>query len=252
MTNQINQNNNPCLWGDFSLELGYITQGNPQRVFDFEYPFYDPDHKSDFEAKFLLHFKYHEIGQETIGRFKDMLKDTLIINYPKYLHYYKVYMKAQDMPWWYNKDYETTEERDLNFKGDRQSDNKSNSTSDTYNENTTSSNEKDLNKYLETPQGRVQSLDDCYLTNVTQDESNSIDQTSGTTSSKAGTSSNDKTLTDNTEKEITKRKEQGNIGTTTAGQIVKSWLRDAYINVDKMILDDCDELFMQVYGGFCD
>ena len=43
------------------------------------------------------------------------------------------------------------------------------------------------------------------------------------------------------------RTEEGNIGVTSAGQLVEDWLKKGYINLDKMIIRDCEELFLQVY-----
>jgi len=43
-------------------------------IFDFEYEFYDPTNKADFEQKFVNHFMYREIGIETVAQFKHYLK----------------------------------------------------------------------------------------------------------------------------------------------------------------------------------
>ena len=41
--------------------------------------------------------------------------------------------------------------------------------------------------------------------------------------------------------------EEGNIGTTSAGHLVYEWLNKGYINIDRMILWDCEKLFQQIY-----
>ena len=43
------------------------------------------------------------------------------------------------------------------------------------------------------------------------------------------------------------KKEEGNIGVTSAGQLVNDWIKFGYINLDKMIIWDCEKLFLQVY-----
>ena len=43
------------------------------------------------------------------------------------------------------------------------------------------------------------------------------------------------------------KKEEGNIGVTSAGQLVNDWLKWGYVTLDKMIIRDCEKLFLQVY-----
>jgi hypothetical protein len=58
-------------------------------VFDFDFPLFDESYREEFKAKFILHFYYREIGQETIGRFKHYLKEQLNLIMP---YWNKVYM----------------------------------------------------------------------------------------------------------------------------------------------------------------
>ena len=39
---------------------------------------------------------------------------------------------------------------------------------------------------------------------------------------------------------------QGNIGITSSAQLLKEW-REVLINMDKIIIDSCNELFMKLY-----
>lgn len=69
--------------------------------FDFDYTFYDDSKKADFEDRFLRHFYYREIGQDTEERFKhylrlkfeetlpyyNMLAETALINYERTVNY---------------------------------------------------------------------------------------------------------------------------------------------------------------------
>ena len=232
--------------GNYTLEIGQIIKHGGV-IFDFDYPFYDESHRKEFERKFLLHFRYNEIGQETLQRFKYMLQDTLTMNHEKYLHFYKTKMKSQELQWWNNKDYHTEYSRELN-KVDNSNNisNSSSSNSDSY-ENEGHNNTSSTSRFLDTPQGNVDNVDDGYATNVTKDNSNDNVTSLGVSS---GTATNNSTSTNNrngrdTETIITN--EYGNIGTTSSGDLVKSWLEDAYINVDLLIMNDCEELFMQVY-----
>ena len=77
-----------------------------------------------------------------------------------------------------------------------------------------------------------------YFTNVTKDitDSNvnsSVSNTNETTSS--GRSTQKQT-----------NLSQGNIGITSSAELLQKW-RDVLINIDEMIIAECDSLFMQVF-----
>ena len=55
-------------------------------IFNFEYNFYSPKHKKQFEEKFINYFFFREIGFETVGRFIHELKSKLEEIYPYYEH----------------------------------------------------------------------------------------------------------------------------------------------------------------------
>lgn len=57
----------------YTTELRDIVKSG-LNIFDFPYVFYDETKKADFEQKFINHFYFREIGQETVGRFKHYLK----------------------------------------------------------------------------------------------------------------------------------------------------------------------------------
>jgi hypothetical protein len=76
-------------------------------IFDFEYPFYcdelDPINaeaiRSAFEEKFIEHYKYREIGFDTVEQFKDRLRTKLLIINPYYVEWFKsdIVMKTESM-----------------------------------------------------------------------------------------------------------------------------------------------------------
>jgi hypothetical protein len=57
----------------YTVELNDIVKSG-LKVFNFPYVFYDETKKPDFEEKFINHFLFREIGQETVGRFQHYLK----------------------------------------------------------------------------------------------------------------------------------------------------------------------------------
>ena len=60
------------------------------------------------------------------------------------------------------------------------------------------------------------------------------------------TNSNNTSRDNTNQNEITTLKSQGNIGITSSAELLDKW-RSVIINIDQMIIDACDDLFMQVY-----
>lgn len=66
----------------YTMELRDVVKHH--NIFDFKYPFYDTSKQPDFERKFISHFFFHEIGCETIDRFKHYLRDKMETVFPYY------------------------------------------------------------------------------------------------------------------------------------------------------------------------
>lgn len=114
------------------------------------------------------------------------------------------------------------------------------------------------------------SLSDGYLTGTSSDSgTNTNDSTSSSTSENESTASSSSTddnetsgsskSTDSVETtgtssqtgnekmvEKTDLLSQGNIGITSSAQLLKEW-RDVLINMDKIIIESCNDLFMKIY-----
>ena len=60
-----------------------------KRLFNFAYPFYEPQLKDEFEQQFIRHFYNREIGSESLALFKMRLQDYLILNSEKWERLYK-------------------------------------------------------------------------------------------------------------------------------------------------------------------
>ena len=92
----------------------------------------------------------------------------------------------------------------------------------------------------------VSSLSEGYLTGVSSDNS--------TSSSTGNSKSSDDIKTKGTlsqtgnEKSIEKTDllSQGNIGITSSAQLLKEW-REVLINMDEIIIESCNDLFMKIY-----
>ena len=70
-------------------KLADVLQKSRPKVFDFDYPIFDPKYKSVLETKILKHFYMREIGFETVAQFKLFLDMKMNEIMPLYNQYYK-------------------------------------------------------------------------------------------------------------------------------------------------------------------
>ena len=207
----------------YTLELRHIHQ--TFKVFNFDYDFYtDSDIiKSKFEEKFIDEYYFHEIGQETVARFQHRLRTRLNKIMPYYKQLYDTEIAAKDINFLLNKDLTETFERVVTGE--------SSSINDLIVTDHGETNNKESN--IENGNASLE-LDKGSLTNV------------GKTSLSNNTNSNNTSRDNTNQNEITTLKSQGNIGITSSAELLEKW-RSVIINIDQMIIDACDDLFMQVY-----
>lgn len=208
----------------YTIEVYSLLKDNNFKLFDFDYDFYTTNQsiKSAFETKFIDTYLFHEIGQETVARFKHFLKRRLNNIMPYYKQLYETELRTKDIDFMLNKDLTETFERLV--QGENISNVNSNSTN--------SSNDKVKESYLEQGLANID-LDD-KLTGVTSNNT--------TIDSNSISSSTDKT----NNKETTKLISQGNIGVTSSAELLEKW-RKILINIDELIINECSDLFMQIY-----
>ena len=82
----------------YSIELREFVEDPLFVLFDFDYPFYSDDltMKEEFENRFIEHYYFHEIGFETVARFKHYLRSRLRDVMPYYSQLYESELKAKD------------------------------------------------------------------------------------------------------------------------------------------------------------
>lgn len=221
-------------------------------------PSYVPT-RSELNQKILNHYKYCEIGFETVGRFLDELEISLNEIMPKYNLLY--HTADQDYNMLYNADYtrKITTQRD----GSESTDTTSNIQNTTENEATDSSSAQtsnnDASKHVQsqTPQNEL----DITAKNIDsvgyadQVDWNKSDADGTTTSSGNSTSKTDHSGSGNvtaeqerSEKEESFEELKGNYGQMSYQYLVKKY-RELIINIEQMIINDprIQELFMLVY-----
>lgn len=207
----------------YTLELRHIHQ--TYKVFNFDYDFYtDSDIiKSKFEQKFIDEYYFHEIGQETVARFQHRLRTRLNKIMPYYKQLYDTEIAAKDINFLLNKDLTETFERVVTGESSSINDL---TVSDQGETNNKESNIENGNASLELENGSLTNVSKTSLNNNTNSNNTSRDNTN--------------------QNEITTLKSQGNIGITSSAELLDKW-RSVIINIDQMIIDACDDLFMQVY-----
>lgn len=261
-----------------TVELGDIVASGVD-VWDFEYPVpaatvtYNgktakvPFDKEAFQQKILDHYRFRQIGMETVGRWLHYFRTRIREIMPYYVQLYEFEAK------WFNIDdplesYNLTEtfEQESGSTGTvtgtttDTSESGSTGTSEreaaTTSERDTSGSRSHERKFLDTPQGTVDTMDDGYLTDYTKEsdttsenhsetssESSSETNSASTTVSGSGTSEQTSEDSGTVSHTLTRR---GNIGVQPLGTEVKN-IRDAFINIDLMVIDELKDLFLMVY-----
>lgn len=142
-----------------------IENARPQ-IFDFDYPFYDPSSKADFETWILESILMNEINYETYGLWHLKLRTFMKTNMP-----------------YYNKLYESAKLITNPLKNHHLERTTEGSENGTSNANGTS-NYIGWNMYADTPQGGINGLENSnYLTNATKDLNDSTSESTNTSSS---------------------------------------------------------------------
>ena len=204
----------------YTLELRYLYEDENFNLFDFPYNLYNNDLKPWFEEKFYQHFMFYEIGFDTIGMFKQRLMTKLNDIYPYYKQLYETEIRSKGIDFMLNKDLKESYVRELtsNSNSNQESNVTSNSLS-TAGQLTPSliANSEKIDKFMDTAQ---------------KDNSSSNSTSTGESN---GNSREEYSLTS-----------QGNIGITSSAELLTKW-RETLLNIDLMIFEECNDLFMQIF-----
>ena len=246
-----------------------MNNGLTQNIFPTTYEFYldDAQARKAYEDKFIKHYYYREIGFESPFMFIQKLESHLILNMPYWKQLYQTELESRDINFLLNKDLLETVTHSVTESGtntqtgtneqtgtsEQSGENKSSATNETKSTETgvTSGKQSSL------ADGVAQaSLDDGYLTGVNaMDTDNEATSNSTQSSSDTQTISQSQSVTQTqningtntkTVSETNELVSKGNIGITSSAQLLKEW-RDVLINMDKIIIESCNDLFMKIY-----
>ena len=228
-----------------TVELGDIVASGVN-IWDFDYPVpadivhYNgkiakvPFNKQAFEQKILDHYRFRQIGQETVGRWLHYFRTRIREIMPYYVQLYEFEAK------WFNVD-DPLESYNLVETFEESSSGSGTQTTSGSSENTseTSGTSDKENRFSDTPQGSIDNLDD-HMTTASKDN-----ETSTGTATVSGSDSSE-TSSENTGSTSHTLTRKGNIGVQPLGGEVQN-IRDAFINIDLMVINELKDLFLQVY-----
>ena len=204
-----------------TIEINQLVNDLDFNLFDFEYNLYDNELKEVFEKKFIDHFYFYEIGLTPIARFKKALQIKLNDIYPYFKQLYQTELRCNDIDFMLNKDLKEQYTRELT----------GNSSVNQSSSSTT--NDTSLNINNDTPQNKIDDLDQ-FMTSASKNTDNSTMNSSGTNSA------------ENNSTETYSLVSQGNIGVTSSAELLEKW-RNVLINIDQLIFEECNDLFMLIY-----
>ena len=244
-----------------TVELGDIVASGVD-VWAFDYPVpadtvhYNgktakvPFNKAEFEQKIIDHYRFRQIGQETVGRWLHNFRTRIREIMPYYVQLYEFEAK------WFNVDdplesYNLTETFQGESSGTGRTTGSGTSESSTEDELNSvrdeSSTVNRVNKFSDTPQGSISNVES-YMTTATKDDTNTIG--GGTSLDQRDTTVNvldsSETSSENTGTTSHTLTRRGNIGVQPLGGEVQN-IRDAFINIDLMVINELKDLFIQVY-----
>ena len=210
----------------YTLELRTIKESSNYNLFDFDYELYDNNLKPIFEEKFFEYFYFDEIGYPTIDRFKFMLKTKLHMIMPYYKQLYETELRCKDIDFMLNKDLTETFVRDIQNNSELNSNVNASGGNNTINESF----------HSDTPQSKVVLEIEKYMSSADKDKNTNNYNDSNTTNS----------TNNSVGKESTTLVSKGNIGVTSSAELLEKW-RNVLINIDEMIFNDMQDLFMMIY-----
>ena len=179
----------------YTVELRDLIQ-NGVNLWDFDYDgFYTGEEKKAFEKKVIDHFWFRQIGAETTGRFLHYFRTIVREIMPYYKQLYQTVKIMDELPSPFdNVDVTETTEQTTTTKG--------------------------MSKFSDTPQGRIENLDDGYISNASQADG--------------------ETTVKNTYRKV------GNQGVNTYAHDMLEY-RETLLNIDMMVIKDLEPAFLRVY-----
>ena len=217
-----------------TIELRDVVE-NGVNIWDFDYPsYYKDEQKTAFEKKVIDHYYFRQIGQETVGRFLHCFRTKVREIMPLYIEMYKTVeiMNNLDNPF-DNVDMVET------YSGETSGSSSGSQTSSGSTQDIVTNESNTKHRFSDTPQGTIDNLNN-YMTEGSIDDVNASGCTDSTSE---GQSSQESTNEGTNNYTLTKKGNQGVI--TYAHDMIE--FRQSIIDVDMMIINDLNDLFLGTY-----
>ena len=216
------------------------------------YPVLSEDDRDRINRKIIQRYWFNEIGQETTGQFAWMLNESMNRIMPYYNQLYKAKIdslqKLVGEEWGVDRltELASMSAATNNMSGDI-------ATSDTRNGSgnlNRQHEENNVNRMLDTPQARIENLDDNYLTQASKGDSSSTDSDQNTYDE----SENSSTKSISTGSSSLKRDDSGTFGEKGKRLSPQHWelalgIGRELLNIDNMIVNDMElrDCFMHIW-----
>ena len=230
----------------YTIELRYLIEGNYDLGLK-DYPIFDELYREQLNNKIIQHYYFREIGFETEALFKNRLNQKMNEIMPYYNQMYESSklkidpLSTINLEEAFSRKSKTTGEGTSSTSGTGNNTNNFNSTDTTdYGK---------ISKFSDIAQAQTtpnEILNDKYLTSATVDDgqdknTNTGTNTSQTESTTSGTSTDKRNLDEDTT--LTRK---GNNGVASESELLNMY-RETFLNIDMMIIDDLDELFLGIW-----
>ena len=204
----------------YTLSLYSLENAKTFKLFT-DYDFYLEENKKNFEKKFFDKYFDREIYCKNPYVFRRALLGKLNLIMPYYKQLYQTELESQNINFLLNKDLKEEFIRDIenNVEGS------ATSTGTTTGEST--------NIFSDTPEGQVSNIEK-FMSNGTINKANDSTETNNVSNSTGKTT------------EKTSFLSQGNIGVTSSAELLEKW-RSVIINIDDLILNELEGLFLDIY-----
>lgn len=198
-------------------------------LFSFDYPIFREEYRRPLEEKIVRHFYLREIGLETVGLFRLKLQEKMQVIMPYYNKFYESELLDFDplhtVDRWETGNAKRKEVGDRDIVTDQ-------TRNDTVDNST-------VNKNLDTPQNNINLLlSENYLTAA------STSVLDGSSSSRGNNTTKDNNTVNG--EDSYDRHTVGKEGSASFSSLLEEY-RKTFLNVDQMVFQELEELFLQLW-----
>lgn len=241
-----------------------IIDASIPKIFNFSFPLYDEEHRTDLCRKILKHYYTREICAETFELWRLWLDDRLNLIMPKYNELYRA-EKLKFDNYLINIDVTTKNSNLHNYNDTTDSTHVKNyghTTNTNQQTDITTTNKSDVRTaHSDTPQGGISQIDNLsYLTDYTRVYNTGTNGNGGEETHTTGAyntnkigevqsgkdTDNDNKISGGQASDDFNGKEKGYRCGKTYGELLKDY-QDSVLNIDEMIVNDLNILFFKLW-----